>query len=413
MITANSSGTSRPVAVVELQRAWTAVRAGDFRHTQDRTAPSRPGKPDIHRDVDRDVEHGHAQVVDVVPAEGAASASAVWAPATGERILPVVGSAGSVGASTVALALATASANREEAPEAVRSRVVECCSATSSGLAAASTAELGRHDSGWVRGTRERVLIERAGEVLVSAAHVPTPATASDDQVDDRDAAAGVTVLDTGWETGQLMATVCWLRDAVRRAPTVVVVARPTMPGFRRLEATLELLEDGYGISTQLALLGTRRQRWAKGVEHSAGPRTRAALREDRMTEIPEDRLLAVAGLSSTPLPPGLLAAADHMLARLLAQPLAEPSAELLGEPLDGPIDPSGPHDLDPNTSRSWLPEKPDSEAQVEHNLDAGPDNGSVSTRSTHLHPTPVGHAAGSIAGASTHSPNNTEGTTS
>ncbi|MDQ3485483.1 MAG: hypothetical protein M3445_08790, partial [Actinomycetota bacterium] len=231
MITANSSGTSRPVAVVELQRAWTAVRAGDFRHTQDRTAPSRPGKPDIHRDVDRDVEHGHAQVVDVVPAEGAASASAVWAPATGERILPVVGSAGSVGASTVALALATASANREEAPEAVRSRVVECCSATSSGLAAASTAELGRNDSGWVRGTRERVLIERAGEVLVSAAHVPTPATVSDDQVDDRDAAAGVTVLDTGWETGQLMATVCWLRDAVRRAPTVVVVARPTMPG--------------------------------------------------------------------------------------------------------------------------------------------------------------------------------------
>lgn len=388
MIRANLSGTPRPVAVAELQRAWTAVRAGDFRHTQDRTPPSRPGDPDT--DVDHDVERGHVQtgeIGEVVPTKMAASLSAVWAPATGERILSVVGSAGSVGASTVALALATAAANRKEDPEAVGSRVVECCSATSSGLAAASTAELGRHDSGWVRGTRGRVLIERAGEVLVSAAHVPTPATLSDDQVDDQDAAVGVTVLDTGWEAGQLMATACWLREAVRRAPTVVVVARPTIPGFRRLEATLELLEHGYGISTQLAVLGTRRKQWAKGVEHGAGTRTRAALGEDRMTEIPEDRFLAVAGLSSTPLPPPLLSAAEHLLARLLARPLAEPSAELFGEPLGGSMDPCGVHDLDPKLSRSWMPENPDSEAQVEHHLDAGSGNGSVSTRSTHPHP--------------------------
>ena len=36
-------------------------------------------------------------------------------------------------------------------------RVVECSSVTASGLAAVSTAELGLHESGWTRGTRDGV----------------------------------------------------------------------------------------------------------------------------------------------------------------------------------------------------------------------------------------------------------------
>ena len=54
-------------------------------------------------------------------------------------------------------------------------RVVECSSLTASGMAAASTAELGRHESGWTRGTREGVLLERASQVLANVEDIPTP----------------------------------------------------------------------------------------------------------------------------------------------------------------------------------------------------------------------------------------------
>ena len=264
----------------------------------------------------------------------------------------MVGAAGSAGCSTVALALATAAAESTHARGAVAlsGRVVECCSAPASGLAAASSAELGRHESGWVRGTRGQVLLERVGEVLASPGQVPAPASLreddqvrdgqlSDGQLGDAGGAECLTVIDTGWEVGQLVAGGGWLGDVVRRAPVVVVVARPTIPSFRRLEAALELLEADHGASAQIAVLGGRRKRWAKGVEHSAGPRTRAALREDRVHEIPEDRHLAVAGLSSVGLPPGLVAAAERLLGAALAedQGLGPASARPRSSPRPGP----------------------------------------------------------------------------
>ena len=104
----------RPVGVDELRRAWLAVQAGDFR---------RP----------------HPKQRAVAPASPAASVE--WTPASDELVIPVVGAAGSCGATTVALALATAAKGR--------ARVVECASASLSGLAAASTAELGADDHGW------------------------------------------------------------------------------------------------------------------------------------------------------------------------------------------------------------------------------------------------------------------------
>jgi hypothetical protein len=239
-----------------------------------------------------------------------------WTPATGEHTIAVIGCAGSVGASTVALAAGLAAA--------IPVRVIECCSVTASGLAAASTAELGHHESGWVQGTRGAVLLERTSRVLGCAGDVPAPAPRSHEETDGAhdSGSRSLTVVDTGWEVGHLLAGDGWLAELVRQAPIVVVVARPTIPGFRRLEAALELLEAEHGVATQIAVLGGRRKRWAKGVEHSAGPRTRAALREDRVHEIPEDRHLAVAGLSSTPLPAGLVAASEHLLAAALTTSL-------------------------------------------------------------------------------------------
>jgi hypothetical protein len=273
--------TSRPaVSVDELQRAWAAVRAGDFRRDPTRA---------IARTTRR-----------------TARAESEWISATGERTVAVLGAAGSVGASTVALALGLA------APEPVR--VVECCSVTTSGMAAASTAELGLHESGWRQGSRDHVMLERGSEPLVNIDDVPTP-TPTESEHERR-----LTVLDVGWDLAQVLATGCWLGDATRSADALVVVTTATVPGMRRLEAALELLGEDRAV---VAVVGLRRKKWPRGVEHSAGPATRRALAAERCVEIPKDRALAAAGLDSRPLPEPLLTAGRDLLVRLdLASPL-------------------------------------------------------------------------------------------
>jgi hypothetical protein len=258
------------VSVDELKRAWCAVQAGRFRSgaTHDMRQPAAP------------------------------PAGKGWEPGPGERVLPVIGCAGSCGASTIALALADASA----AP----ARVVECSSVTASGLAAASTAELGLHESGWRRGTRDGVLLERAGDVLVSIAEVPTPSTP--------DRPIGLTVLDVGWEIGQVLTTPAWLVAQVRSADLVVLVTTATVPGLRRLEGALELLA---GTSTCAAVIGPKRKKWPRPVGYSAGPLTRALEAAGCLVDVPQDRALAITGLDATPLPAPLLDAAATLL-RLL-----------------------------------------------------------------------------------------------
>ena len=260
------------VSVEELKRAWSAVQAGRFRTCNG---------------VDRELRE---------PAPPPASNA--WEPGQGERVLPVIGCVGSCGASTIALALAGAAA--------FPARVVECSSVTVSGLVAASTAELGLHKSGWRRGTRDGVLLERAGGVLVSIAELPTPSTP--------DRPIGLTVLDVGWEIGQVAATPAWLGEQVRSADLVILVTTATVPGLRRLEGALELLA---GTSTCAAVVGPKRKKWPRPVGYSAGPRTRALEAAGRLVDVPQDRALAIAGLDATPLPTPLLAAAAALL-RLL-----------------------------------------------------------------------------------------------
>jgi len=88
----------RVVSVPELQRAWRALQAGQFRHEP--------------RDDTASKAH---------PATG----TRTWAPRDGEHVLPVVGCAGASGASTTALALASAAE--------CLARILERCSGTSSG----------------------------------------------------------------------------------------------------------------------------------------------------------------------------------------------------------------------------------------------------------------------------------------
>ncbi len=260
------------VSVDELKRAWSAVQAGRFRTRAGAIRELREPAP--------------------------APAGNGWEPGPGERVLPVIGCAGSCGASTISLALAGAAA--------FPARVVECSSVTASGLVAASTAELGLHESGWTRGTRDGVLLERASNVLVSVEEVPTPS------VPDR--IIGLTVLDVGWEIGQVLTTPAWLGEQVRGADLVILVTTATVPGLRRLEGALELL---VGTSTCAAVIGPKRKKWPRPVGYSAGPLTRALKAAGRLVDVPQDRALAIAGLDATPLPTPLLDAAAALL-RLL-----------------------------------------------------------------------------------------------
>lgn len=286
-------GRRAAVSVDELKRAWAAVQAGHFRRRPSGEA----------------LRHAGARPVAGLAADHVASQppaddpGQVWAPEPFEQVLPVVGCVGSAGATTVALTVALAAG--------FSARVVECCSMTVSGLAAASTAELGLHESGWRQGKRDQVLLERASGVWVRGDQVPMPTTAS--SAGGASAAGALTVLDIGWELGHLLATRCWLNQTVRDAHIVVAVTPATVPGLRRLEGALELL--GFD-RTIAAVVGPRFKKWPTSVRHSAGPNTRRLLEHERLVEIPKDPALAVTGLDSAALPPRVLQAAGRLLDR-------------------------------------------------------------------------------------------------
>ncbi|MDN5898550.1 MAG: hypothetical protein L0H74_00605 [Brachybacterium sp.] len=272
-MSSSTTPTHRPVSLDELKRAWSAVEAGQFR-AGNRSGYSAP--------VDRE-----------------AAGTTEWTPTAGERTVVILGCGGAVGASTVAVAAGLA------APHPAR--VVECCSVSASGLAAASTAELGLDPSGWSLGKRDHLRIERASEVLTEVEDVPAPVEAEHENQ--------LTILDVGWEVGALMNSTSWLGSAVRTADRLIVVTTATVPGLRRLEGALEILAPHRDLErVVVAVRGPRRKKWPRGVDHSAGPRVRRLLAADAVVEIPEDRSLATTGLDSHPVPAPLIATARGLL---------------------------------------------------------------------------------------------------
>ncbi|GAA0978911.1 hypothetical protein ENKNEFLB_01674 [Nocardioides aquaticus] len=294
-LSAGTGSPARPFALEEVQAAVRALRAGEFRDARPTTRRTGPG---AHPEEPRTA--GRAAARTGGGDRHRAADAADWTPQAGERVLAVIGTSGSSGASTVALAVALSA----ELP----ARVIECCSASASGLAAATTAELGLHPAGWRLGRREQVLIERVCEVLAGVDEVPTPTPAEH--------TTQLTVLDVGWEVGQLTTTDSWVSDAVASADQVLLVSTSTVPGMRRLEGALELLVNHAGVHitdrTWVAVVGPRRKKWTRGVEHAGGPHARRALNSGRLVEIPEDRGLSIHGLDSRPVPQALLAAVAH-----------------------------------------------------------------------------------------------------
>jgi len=261
----------RPVAVDELRRAWAAVQAGDFR-----AAPGRPTGV-TRRPSTR------------TPPEVASS----WTPSPRERVLPVAGCAGSSGATIWAVALATGAAGP--------ARVIECASVTASGLVAASTTELGVDDHGWMRGSRDQVHLERAGAPR-GLGEVPTPSPA---------AGPTLTVVDVSHPVDHVLAGAGWITDLLAASPLLVLTTRASVPGLRRLESCADLVGAGRVVA---AVLGPPRKRWPRDLTASLGPLTRTLIDAGRLVDVPEDRDLAVRGLTPDPLPAPLLTAAASLL---------------------------------------------------------------------------------------------------
>lgn len=279
------------VDVDELKRAWHAVQAGEFFMPRRRTRGDR---------------RGATQSLDSRGAD-------TWTPAPGEELMVVLGCAGSSGATTVALAMGLSSV--------ASVRVVECGSVTTSGLAAASTTELGLHaDGGWLQGRRDHVLLERATGILPGPHAVPHPISAesltiTDQGKPDHETPSSLTILDAGWEAGQLLAMHSWIAESVRTVEHLVLTTRATAPGIRRLEGVLDLLSgirDLEGV--KVAVIGPRRKRWPRGVEHAGGSGVRRLLDAGNYVEIPEVPALALAGLDSRPIPAEVVDAARRLV---------------------------------------------------------------------------------------------------
>ena len=249
------------VTVRELQRAWRAIREGQFVHP-----PSPSGRPP--------------------------DAGVRWFP-TGP-VLPVLGAHSQAGASTVALALATCAAP---------ARLVGCPPAPACGLAAAASAELGACGEGWLRGTRGDVVLERRGGSLPDSSHLPIPVEA--------DRPVSLTVVDVGWDLARVLSgDGSWLSSLVWDASALVVTATVSVPSLMRLENVLGLLPE----VCVAAVTGPPLKRWPKSVTSSTGPRTRRLLADGLVVAVPADGGLKVSGITAEPLPHSLLAAASELL---------------------------------------------------------------------------------------------------
>ena len=248
--------STRPVGVDELKRAYRAVQAGTFR---------RGHHPNVR--------------------------SPRWSP-TGP-VLAVVGACSGSGASTLALALGTA---------AETARVVECSTPTAAGLTAAATAELGRDPGGWVRGTRDAVLIERPADTLGGPHEVPHPSPGGDD---------ALVVVDVAWELGSVLAGHGWLTDLLEDPGPAVVTSPATVPGLRRLDTALAMLDPAHPV---VALVGPRRRALPRPVTSALAALSRTHGLNGRVVHVPVDTRLRTRGVDSAPLPSALLRAATELL---------------------------------------------------------------------------------------------------
>lgn len=221
-----------------------------------------------------------------------------WQPRYDESVVVVAGLVGSVGATTVGLALSSVAALTGPA------RIIECAAANRSGLTAASAAELGTGRGGWTRGQREGVTLIRRGSTSLFDAAPPPP---------EEDGT--LTVLDVG---DLLTDRPCEYSIAADVTSRWVLVARASVPCLRQLELVLDL---GLVRNPMLAIVGTSPRRWPTRLASAIQPRTRALLKSGRVATFRYDKRLAITGLTPDPLPGHVAASARTLLTILEGLP--------------------------------------------------------------------------------------------
>lgn len=261
----------------ELQAAAAAARRGDFAlHRPRLPAPASPA-----------------------PASPPPSDTSNWQP--GGPVVAVVAGHSGAGASTVAVTLAEALATSGSSV-----RIVEVADASRSGLAAATTAELGEDGAGWRRGRRGDIHIDRLAFRAAAIDEVPAPASAP--HPDE------LLVLDIGWPARDALGARGWLATALATS-SLLLVCRPTVPGIRQTEYLLAELAEQTPAAVTVAAVGPAR--WPGAATASAGPQLRAARDSGRVITVPIDRRVETDGVSAEALPKALAAAGKALAAAL------------------------------------------------------------------------------------------------
>jgi hypothetical protein len=214
-----------------------------------------------------------------------------WRDVGGPVVVVLPGHAGA-GASTVALAVVEGLADRRQA------RVVEYADPARSGLASASTIELGV-DGAWRRGRRGRADVFRLARATTDVLPPPPPASDGDHLL----------VVDAGAALSSAVTEGCLpVTDEVR----VVVVTRLTVPGIRQTEHVLAAVPG----QVWVAAIGPAR--WPRAVEAGCGSHLGRLRSRGRVVRVPVDRRLAVRGLTGDRLPRPVAAAGRVLAERLV-----------------------------------------------------------------------------------------------
>jgi hypothetical protein len=163
-----TSTRARRLSVAEMQAAIEAAWRGEFADT--RAVQSDPprghapqaGQPSASAARRRALGGGRGQV-------GGGHRAAGACPLPGPTVLVLAAHAGA-GASTVALLLGDTLAATGTA-----TRLIECADPSRSGIAAATDTELGEDPSGWRRGRRGQLDIDRPSQPLTALDDLPAP----------------------------------------------------------------------------------------------------------------------------------------------------------------------------------------------------------------------------------------------
>jgi hypothetical protein len=214
------------------------------------------------------------------------------------------------GCSTTALAIADAVGAGQPAVH-----LVEAGHGGHGGLSAVTRHELGVVASGWRRGRRGPVTLDRP-DGTGEQTSPPAPLTPGPSEP------AAVTILDAGAGWADLVSPPGMRWWPHRAGPAgIVVVCRASVPGLGAAERVLSYLEqpsgtDGSltpGPSLRVALACLGGTRWRGPVRAACGPRLHQLQEQQLIVGVPHLRRLEASGPTADPLPRSLLSAGQRL----------------------------------------------------------------------------------------------------